>query len=380
MGDMRVAIAAESFLPQVNGVTNSVLRIADHLRANSHEALIIAPADNDVPATCAGFPVVTIPAIPFPLYQDVRVGVTPAFVLERILADFEPDVVHAAAPFLIGSAALMAAARFSIPTVAVYQTDIPAFTELYGLSLLENASWARIRDIHQLANLTLAPSTAARDRLEEHGIPRVKLWGRGVDTGLFSPDRRDPALHAEWAPGGEVVVGYMGRLAPEKQVTDLTRLAHIPGTVQVIVGDGPSAKALQADLPEARFLGKLTGAELGRALATMDVFVHPGERETFCQAIQEALAAGVPAVAPAKGGPIDLVAPGERGFLYPPGDLDQMRAHVATLAGDEALRWRLGAAARAFTARRTWPDVCAQLIGYYEEAIAMTAGAVPDLR
>ncbi len=375
-----MAIAAESFLPQLNGVTNSVRRVAEHLRDHGHEALIIAPSDEEVPSSYAGFPVTTVPSLALPMYQDVRMGISPSFLFDHILTGFAPDVLHAAAPFLIGSAALSSAARFSIPSVAIYQTDVPSYASRYGLAMLENVAWARIRDIHSMANLTLAPSTYASEQLRAHGIPRVKIWGRGVDTERFSPARRDDNLHADWAPNGEVVIGYMGRLAPEKQVADLAVLGDIPGTRLVIVGDGPTHKALRAQLPEAVFLGVLTGKKLASVTATMDVFVHPGELETFGQAIQEALASGVPVVAPAKGGPIDLVKPGEWGFLYEPGDLAALRSEVLRLVEDADLRRRFSTAARQFTSGRTWPLICAQLIGYYREAMAMTAGAVPDPR
>ncbi len=367
-------------MPQVNGVTNSILRVAEHLRDHGHQALIIAPSDTGVPDSYAGFPVATVASIAFPKYQDVRVSMTPSFVVDRLLTEFAPDVLHAGAPFLIGSTALLAAARYSIPSVAVYQTDVPSYAGRYGLSLLEQAAWARIRDIHSLANLTLAPSSEACQQLRRHGVPRVQLWGRGVDTTRFTPARRSQQLHDDWAPGGEVVVGYMGRLAPEKQVADLTVLAGLPGVRLVVVGDGPSAKALRAQLPQALFLGKLTGDDLARATASMDVFVHPGELETFGQAIQEALASGVPVVAPARGGPVDLIADGQRGFLYAPGDLAQLRAQVAALATDHQLRARLSQAARQYTTQRTWPVVCAQLVGYYHEAMRMTASATLDPR
>jgi len=377
---MRVAIATESFLPQVNGVTNSVLRLAEYIRDNGHEGLIIAPSDVSVPETYAGLPVKTIPAIPFPGYQDVRVSLTPSFVVERILSDFSPDVLHAASPFLIGSTALAAAAHFSIPSVAVYQTDIPSYTKRYRLSFLERPAWARMRDIHTLANLTLAPSTPAAEQLREHGVPRVKVWGRGVDTVRFSPERRDQALHDSWAPNGEVVVGYMGRVAAEKQVSDLAVLADLEGTRLVIVGGGPALKAVQSDLPNALLVGKMSGDELARATASLDVFVHPGELETFGQAIQEALASGVPVVATARGGPVDLIDSGNWGFLYPPGDLATMRAQVAQLVADPDLRRRFSLAARNYTVQRTWPVLMDQLFDYYAEAMSMTAGAVPDLR
>jgi len=377
---MRVAIVTETFLPYINGVTNSVMRVAEHLRDNGHDAIIVAPSDDGVPEQYAGFPVTLIPAVAFPLLQDLKLGFPPSFVFDRILADFAPDVVHAASPFLMGSTALVAAAHFSVPSVAIYQTDIPSYATRYGLSLLEKAAWGRVRDIHQLATLTLAPSTAACEQLREHEVPRVKLWGRGVDTERFSPSQRDEALHAQWAPNGEVVIGYMGRLAVEKQVFDLTGLADLPGTKLVLVGEGTQTKALEMQLPNAIFTGQLSGEDLARHTATMDIFVHPGELETFGQAIQEALACGVPVVATARGGPLDLIESGQRGFLYAPGDLDQMRDQVARLVSDPMLRQQYGQAARQFACTRTWPMICAQLLDYYSEAIAMSAGAVLDLR
>ncbi|MDR1265247.1 MAG: glycosyltransferase family 1 protein [Propionibacteriaceae bacterium] len=366
---MRVAIVAESFLPQVNGVTNSVLRVAEHLRDGGHEAIIVAPDDHDVPSAYAGFDVVTVAAVSFPLYNDVKIGLTPSFVLERLLADWAPDVVHLAAPFAIGHNGLLAAARLSLPTVAIYQTDIPSYTSRYGFGFLEPMAWAKIRDMHNLATLTLAPSRYARDQLMAHGIPRVAVWGRGVDTARFNPAKRDPRLHARWAPQGETVVGYMGRLAPEKQVSDLTVLADLPGVRLVVVGDGPSRKALTAQLPQARFTGRLEGEDLTRAIATMDVFVHPGELETFGQAVQEALASGLPVVAPARGGPIDLVRPGRTGYLYPPGQLGQLRRQVERLVADPGRRRDYGRRARAFVTRRTWAHLCDQLLDHYRDAM-----------
>jgi phosphatidylinositol alpha 1,6-mannosyltransferase len=362
---MRVAMVTESFLPQVNGVTNSVVRVAEHLRTRGHEAIIVAPDDNAVPQTCAGFDVVTVNTISFPLYTDVRLGLTPSFILERFLADWAPDVVHVAAPFIIGNNALLAAARLTLPTVAIYQTDVPSYTSRYGLGFLESIAWSRVRDIHSLATLTLAPSTYAHDQLVAHGIPRVGIWGRGVDTVRFDPAHRDPALHAEWAPNDEVVLGYMGRLAPEKQASDLTVIAALPGTRLVIIGDGPGRAALGTQLPDARFLGRLDGDELARALATLDVFIHPGELETFGQAIQEALASGLPVLAPARGGPIDLIQPGVTGHLYEPGHLDELRDWTQVLVGDPERRRAMGQAARAFVAERTWEHLGDQLIGHY---------------
>jgi phosphatidylinositol alpha 1,6-mannosyltransferase len=365
---VRVAIVAESFLPQVNGVTNSVLRVLEHLRETGNEALVIAPYDEGVPSEYAGFPVIALNAMSLPGYADVRIGLTPTSQFERIFADFAPDVVHLAAPFSMGYGAVLATSRMSIPSVGVFQTEIAAYASSYGWARITPVLWHRLRRIHSLATLTLAPSTYTARTLMERGVPRVRIWGRGVDSVRFSPSKRDERLRAELAPNGEVIIGYMGRLAPEKQVADLAVLADIPDTRLVIVGDGPMRAEIEAALPHAYFCGKLAGDELPRVVASMDIFVHPGELETFGQAIQEAEACGVPVVATGVGGPLDLIEPDVNGLLYPPGDLDTMRAYVEALVIDPVRRDRLAAGAHAAVEHRTWSYICDQLLTHYDDA------------
>lgn len=371
---MRIALVAESFLPHMNGVTHSLLRILDHLADRGDDVLVIAPNASETPTELHGYPVTSLPAFSLPAYPNVRLATGTVARLTRLLRGFRPDVVHLASPFVLGWRALRAAERLGLPTVAVYQTDVPAYASRYGFPLAEPMLWDQVRRIHQRATLNLAPSTYALAQLEDHDIGRTRLWVRGVDSVRFSPERRDVRWRARVAPGGERILGYVGRLAAEKQVEDLAALGGIPGTRVVIVGDGPERNRLERLLPDALFLGFLTGDALATAVAGFDVFVHPGERETFGQTIQEAMASAVPVVATGRGGPLDLVDSSRTGWLYRPGDLAELRARVADLTGDEAKRQAFAHAARASVEPRTWKSVCAALIGHYSEAIDANAG------
>jgi phosphatidylinositol alpha 1,6-mannosyltransferase len=300
------------------------------------------------------------------------------------LSRFAPDVVHVASPFLLGAQAIAAANRVGIPAVAVYQTDVPGYARRNHLGITANLAWRFLRWVHEGAQLTLVPSSAAMADLTAAGIPRLARWGRGVDLRRYHPNNRRLAattrLRERLSPDGEVVVGYVGRIAPEKQVDRLAVLRNLPGIRIAIVGDGPGELAVRKALrgADVSWLGRRGGAELAAAYACLDVFVHTGDQETFGQTLQEAHATGVPVVAPRAGGPIDLVYHGVNGFLI---DTDRgMRDAVATLATDGALRARMGEAGRRTVLGKSWEHVCTELIGHYGDAIAAHTRALVSRR
>ena len=399
---MRVAIIAESFIPIVNGVSNSVLRVLEHLRREGHDAMVIAPRPpgwqppaGDTPArdssvastsepgpgdTYAGFPIHRVPAVNLPPINSLPIGV-PLPRVYKLLKQFQPDVVHLASPFVLGGAGVFAAKALKVPCVAIYQTDVPGFTEHYKLSFLLKMSWRWVRAMHNNSALTLAPSSPTIEQLRDHGVQRVHHWGRGVDTQRFHPAKRSVELRGQWWEEGQAkrstdapaeprkLVGFVGRLAAEKDVANLASLNDREDVQLVIVGDGPEREALEKLIPTAVFTGALYGEELAVAFASLDVFVHPGRFETFCQAIQEAQASGLPVVAPRAGGPVDLVEDGVSGFLLDPERfVEQLPDAVGKIIADGALE---GFAAAALTRvqGKTWPALCEQLMGYYQQAI-----------
>jgi len=363
---VRVAIVSESFLPNVNGVSNSVLRVLEHLRREGHEALVIAPDSprGEPPAMRVhdGVRVHRVPSTMLPKVTSLPLGVPRPRML-GVLRGFAPHVVHLASPALLGYGGLLAARRLGVPTVAVYQTDVAGFAASYGARFAAGPAWAWTRHVHSRSDRTLAPSTAAIDDLRSHGIARVHYWPRGVDVTGFAPSARDEQLRRMWSPDGKPIIGFVGRLAPEKRVERLAGLARRADLQVVIVGDGVDWAKLRTALPSAVFTGALYGGKLAAAYASMDVFVHPGEHETFCQAVQEALASGVPVIAPDAGGPRDLVIPFRTGLLHPvPGFESQLDQSVDHLLGE---RHRYSQAARRSVLGRTWPTVCEQLIDHY---------------
>jgi len=379
---MRVAIVTESFLPTLNGVTTSVCRVSEQLYAGGHDVRIVAPAP--APDRFGEIRVATCPSVSV---RQFPTGL-PTPGLGQALEDFAPEVVHVASPFVLGARALQWADRTQTPAVAIYQTDVPSYLAQHTPGRIgtraSNAAWRWIRRMHAHADLTLAPSSATIEELRHHGIPRVERWRRGVDHSLFSPRWRGDAgareLRRALSPAGEVLIGYVGRLAPEKEFHRLAEAATIPGTRLVIVGDGPARSEVGALLTEAVAdmpgrpnrtpisLGQRCGDDLARAYAAFDVFVHTGTRETFGQTLQEAAAMGLPVVAPARGGPIDLVDHGRSGYLFDPDRPGALREAAATLVADPQLRASMGEVGLARIAQCSWGALTAELVGHYERA------------
>ncbi len=385
---LRVAIVTESFLPQLNGVTNSVVRVLDSLRANGHEAIVIAPsnglADLQLDRTYAGFPIVRVPSLPF---RQFPVAMPNPFVAS-ILTKFKPDVLHAASPFMLGGAAIGIAKRLGIPTVAVYQTDLAGYAARYGVPFVRAVADKVMTNVHGIADINLAPTSEASDYLTSLGIRNVSVWGRGVDAERFHPNLKSQpetlALRERLLAGRTKLIGYVGRLAPEKQVERFAELADIRDCAIVIVGDGAERARLSKLLPDTHvtFLGSQTGDDLARAYAALDVFVHFGAEETFGQTIQEALASGVPVVVPDAGGPRHLVSNGETGFLVDPNEKHIARRAVRLLLQEDALRARMGEAGRRAMLGRTWEANNARLFEFYASAVdnaTITTGQVNEL-
>ncbi len=378
---MRIAYVTESFPPDVNGVAHTAVRVAEHLLSRGHQPLVIAPepaSEAARPDRGLDFPVVRVRSIAVPVYPGFRVGLPGSGVRDAI-ERHKADLVHLAGPFVLGAGGCAAAVDQRLPIVAVYATDLPAYARTYHAGSVGQAiCWWRLRRIHNAADRTLAPCTATAADLREHGIDRVQVWARGVDAIRFDPAKRSERLRAEMAPGGELIVGYVGRLAAEKRLDLLTQVAALPGVRLVIVGSGPHEAAIRRAIPTALYLGQRGGEDLARIYASLDVFVHAGPHDTFGQTLQEAAASGLPVIAPAAGGPLDLVRDGITGFLVPKCDAGALATAVAKLAAEPRLRAAQGTAGRQMVLGRTWPAMCDELIGHYVDVLDSYSSAATE--
>ena len=368
---MRVALVTESFLPNINGVTNSVLRVLEHLSASGNQALVIAPACENMPSEYAGHPVKSVPVIPTQNFLPTGMPMgLPQKRVQHLIDGFTPDVIHLASPFALGSYANKVAKRLNIPTVSIYQTDLGGFAKQYGFGIAQNSLQKILYKIHSQTDRTLAPSTSACLDLHMAGVPEVYLWRRGVNTELFNPSKRSAALRDLWKNGdsNKIIVGFVGRLAQEKRVIDLKALESNPNIQLVIVGDGPHRRKLEQQLPAALFVGFKSGEELAQIYASFDLFIHPGPNETFCQAVQEALASGVPAIVPRTGGPADLVAQGRTGYVIDISDGEELNRTVNHHHA-RSDRKQMRIATRDSVSMRTWGRINNELDDHYQGVI-----------
>jgi phosphatidylinositol alpha 1,6-mannosyltransferase len=364
-------ISAECFVPVVNGVTNSVLRVLEHLDRRGHDMLVVAPAPGPSSVTLPSgrtIRVVRLPSMKVPFYDGMHFSWPSERRCHEILRAYRPNVVHLAAPTLLGAQIGRAAQRSGVPSVAIFQTDLAGFVQNYeGVGFSARWIWRWLRSVHNRADVTLAPTPTLASELTRRGFSRVGVWGRGVDREQFTPDRRCERIRAQLAGTDDrPLVGYVGRLAAEKQVDRLAALRRLGDRHRlVIVGDGPDRPRLQRLLPDAHFTGMLRGEELGATMASLDVFVHTGPHETFCQAVQEAMAAGVPVVGPDAGGPRDLIVSGVTGWRFDPDRPAELVEAVASLVESGPLRRTMGQAGFEAVADRTWENVGDDLLRHY---------------
>lgn len=369
---MRVAFFTETFLPKVDGIVTRLTKTVQHLVAAGDQVLIFCP--EGAPDHYMGARVVGVPAMPLPLYPELKLAL-PRPVVSEALDRFGPDLVHVVNPAVLGLGGIWLARTRGVPLVASYHTHLPKYLEHYGMGMLEPLLWELLKAAHNQAQLNLCTSTAMVEELSEKGIQNTALWQRGVDTDLFRPDLRCEAMRAR-LHGGRSDTGslllYIGRLSAEKQIERIRPvLEAMPEARLALVGDGPHRQQLERvfEGTATNFVGYLAGEELAAAYASGDAFLFPSSTETLGLVLLEAMAAGCPVVGANRGGIPDIVSDGENGCLYDPDTPGSLTLAVGRLLGNAQTHRQLGLAARQEAERWGWAGATAQLRGYYARVL-----------
>jgi glycosyltransferase involved in cell wall biosynthesis len=372
---MRIALFTETFLPKVDGIVTRLSHTVDHLQRLGDEVLVVSP-DGGL-TEYKGAKIFGIPGFPLPLYPELKLAL-PRPSIGHALEEFKPDLVHVVNPAVLGLAGVYFSKSLRVPLVASYHTHLPKYLEHYGLGMLEGVMWELLKAAHNQAQLNLCTSTAMQQELTSHGIERVDVWQRGVDTELFQPHlaSQDVRSHLSQGHPESPLLLYVGRLSAEKEIEQIKPvLESIPGARLALVGDGPHRQELEKHFAgtATHFVGYLTGIDLARAFASADAFLFPSRTETLGLVLLEAMAAGCPVVAAGSGGIIDIVTDGVNGYLFDPTDDQGAIAATQRLLANAEERDTLRQNARAEAEKWGWSAATRQLQDFYRDVVASSA-------
>jgi glycosyltransferase involved in cell wall biosynthesis len=370
---LRIAFFTETFLPATDGVVTRLRHTIQELLGMGDEMMVIAPKYGEGPGSYEGVPIHRVSSVPFPPYPQIKLApVNPGVGLA--LRRFEPDVIHAVNPFILGWGAPYYSRSLDVPLVASYHTNVAAYARFYKLDFFDGVTRWHTRRLHNRAVVNLCTSEATLRYLRQEGIERLHVWPQGVDATHFCPDRFSKDWRVRLTKGHptERLLLYVGRLSHEKDIGRLRSvLDGVPEVRLALVGDGPARRDLEEEFAGTPtvFTGVLQGDELATAFASADAFVFPSTTETLGMAMIEALASGLPVLAARTDATGEVVTDGQTGLLYDPASDKSLVTAVERLFSDDALRAMMGRSARAAAERRDWKSSTRTLRGYYEKAL-----------
>ncbi len=363
--DLRIALFSGNYNYTRDGCNQALNRLADYLLRQGAALRVYAPvvAEPDFPPTGD---LVDVPNMRMPVKNrgEYRLGLPLDAKARADLEAFAPNTIHLSAPDFTGHSALNWARKRDIPVLASVHTRFETYPQYYGAGFLEPAVVALLRRYYRRCDALVAPSQSQIDELKAQGMhDDISIWSRGVDRTVFDPSKRDLEWRrAHGLEDDDVAIVFLGRLVMEKGLDVFAetivqlRKRQIPHKV-LVIGDGPARGWFEKALPGGIFAGFKTGKDLGKALASGDIFFNPSITETFGNVTLEAMACGLPVVAAGATGAASLVNDGETGRLVPPGKPDVFAPAcaeaLAPYCTDDALRLQHGAngeeAARAYS-------------------------------
>jgi len=363
LDNLRIALFSGNYNYVRDGANQSLNRLVGYLLRQGAKVRVYAPTV-DKPAFEPTGDLVSLPSLAIPGRGEYHVAMGLSRRVRRDLAAFAPNVVHISSPDPAAHRAVGWARKRGLPILASVHTRFETYPRYYNLAFLEPVLEALLRRFYRRCDALVAPSESMAQVLREQRMNYdISIWSRGVDREIFHPGRRDMDWRRAQGLGDEeVVIGFFSRLVMEKgldvfsDAIDELRGKGVPYRV-LVVGDGPAREWFENRLPEAVFTGFLGGADLARAVASMDVLFFPSITETFGNVTLEAMACGLPVVAAAATGSESLVDDRVTGRLIRPGAIHQYADALHAYVTDADLRRRHGAAGEARSLEFSWDKI-----------------------
>lgn len=294
---IHLEVVTDTYAPDVNGVARTLRNLCDGMRMKGHRVDVVRTGK------AAGTHETGTPGICWPWYREVCIGLPRyGWFLRRWSAE-RPDVIYVSVETALGYSATAAAMRLGIPVVGGFHTNFREYFHNYGFGWLGDFLFGYQRWFHNRIAMTLVPSPISAKKLTGEGFPRIEILGRGVDTELFSPEKRSETLRASWGARPDTPVALIGgRVSSEKNLglalLAFERLRSVrPDARCVMVGDGPMRARLQRENPHVVFTGYLAGAELAQHYASTDLMIFASKTETFGNVLLESFACGLAVLA-----------------------------------------------------------------------------------
>ncbi len=362
---LRISLVTETFQPEINGVSMTLGRLVEGLARRSHlmEVVRCKRPGETPPEPPPGITHLVLPSLPIPRYHGLRLGLPARGLLRERWSRERPDLVHVATEGPLGRSALLAATDLGLPLSSSYHTNFHDYSRHYGIGFLRSMVEGYLRRFHNRTRVTMVPSPDVLQQLSTAGYHNLTTLGRGVDTVLFNPAKRDQELRAAWGAGPtDPVLLHVGRVAPEKNIplalqAFRTIQKTVPNARMVVVGDGPLRPGLASANPAVRFTGELTISDLTRYYASADIFLFPSMSETFGNVLLEACASGLATISFDYAAPHSYIRPGDNGLLATFADEADWRTQACALAADPAQIGRLRRAARITAEGLGWDAV-----------------------
>lgn len=373
--DLRVAIFSGNYNYVRDGANQALNRLADYLLRQGAAVRVYSPTTK-TPAFEPKGDLVSVPSFSFPGRAEYKVGYAIPPRVRRDLWAFRPNIFHVASPEITGHRAVTLARSWDMSVVASVHTRFETYPRYYGLAFLEPLVLAALRRFYRRCDAIFAPSDSMAQLLRDQRMNYdVGIWTRGIDRDIFNPGRRDMAWRRSLGiADDEPVIGFTGRLVMEKgldvfsDAIDRLKRRQVRHKV-LVVGDGPARDWFEKRLPEAVFVGFQGGADLGRAVASMDMLLNPSVTETFGNVTLEAMAVGLPVVAARATGSESLVEDRVTGRLIRPGAIDAFCEALASYCRDEQARIEAGTAGEMMSRHYGWDEVNQQLVDSYLRVI-----------